>query len=354
MHSTETSPIEGHSIIDYINHCIADYLSGARLCPKTSRKVSRSTIARLTNLRYAIFRYAIQTTDTPTLENIDKNFLQSFILWNKERGLLPNSINNLTATLHKVMRLAYEEGETRNMCYRMSDFVTRKQEVDHIYLSPEQIQSMHELKLSSRSRIHKLIDACPSLSTTRKSEMKHYVTETVARHILQARDLFLVGCYTGQRFSDYSRMNNDMIVRLGGKDFIQIQQQKTAKRIYIPLDIRVKSILRKHGGTMPKDDIKRVNQNLRFIGELLGWTYRPQIDERRMGHKHGPRFCDMLTTHTARRSFATNAYAAGVPLSSIMAITGHSREEKLRTYLKLQVEDSALIAARDLATILQL
>ncbi len=31
----------------------------------------------------------------------------------------------------------------------------------------------------------------------------------------------------------------------------------------------------------------------------------------------------LITTHTARRSFATNQYLSGAPILTIMAITGH-------------------------------
>ncbi len=55
----------------------------------------------------------------------------------------------------------------------------------------------------------------------------------------------------------------------------------------------------------------------------------------------------MLLSHTARRSFATNAYKAGVPLPSIQAITGHSSEAQLRRYLKLDAEEKAVIALKD-------
>ena len=54
-----------------------------------------------------------------------------------------------------------------------------------------------------------------------------------------------------------------------------------------------------------------------------------------------------MVTHTARRTFATNAYKAGVPLSAIMAVTGHSSEEMLRRYLKLGTKERALLAAAE-------
>lgn len=86
----------------------------------------------------------------------------------------------------------------------------------------------------------------------------------------------------------------------------------------------------------------------------MGWTYEAKIDISRLGGKRKTRFCDLISTHTARRSFATNAYAAKVPISSIMAITGHSSEKTLRRYLKQQAEDKAVIAARDLEVLLKI
>ena len=59
-------------------------------------------------------------------------------------------------------------------------------------------------------------------------------------------------------------------------------------------------------------------------------------------------------SHTARRSFATNAYAAGVPLQSIMTVTGHSREERLKTYLRLQDQEKGIIAANAFAKIIEI
>ena len=145
-----------------------------------------------------------------------------------------------------------------------------------------------------------------------------------------------------------------MIVRLDGKEFIMLIQQKTRKKIYIPLDIRVKRILEKYGGILPKMSASSINELIKLLAEIMGWTYEAKIDISRLGGKRKTRFCDLISTHTARRSFATNAYAAKVPISSIMAITGHSSEKTLRRYLKQQAEDKAVIAARDLEVLLKI
>ena len=52
-------------------------------------------------------------------------------------------------------------------------------------------------------------------------------------------------------------------------------------------------------------------------------------------------------THTARRTFATNAYRNKIPLSAIMVLTGHSSEAQLRKYLKLKDEEKAQEAATE-------
>lgn len=50
---------------------------------------------------------------------------------------------------------------------------------------------------------------------------------------------------------------------------------------------------------------------------------------------------DLITTHTARRSFATNAYLAGVPTIAILKITGHKTEQAFLKYIKVSQEENA-------------
>lgn len=52
--------------------------------------------------------------------------------------------------------------------------------------------------------------------------------------------------------------------------------------------------------------------------------------------------CDMVTSHTARRSFATNAYRAGIPSLSIMQITGHTTESSFMRYIRVSKEENAI------------
>ena len=92
-----------------------------------------------------------------------------------------------------------------------------------------------------------------------------------------------------------------------------------------------------------------LNDHIKEIGEALGWTEIVELEEQHgaMEYTARKRFCDLLKTHTARRSFATNMYKTGASLNSIMAITGHSSEQQLKTYLKLDESEKAMLAAKE-------
>ena len=52
---------------------------------------------------------------------------------------------------------------------------------------------------------------------------------------------------------------------------------------------------------------------------------------------------ELLSSHTGRRSFATNEYLAGTPSITIKAITGHKTEEAFLRYIKLTPNEHAIL-----------
>jgi integrase len=50
---------------------------------------------------------------------------------------------------------------------------------------------------------------------------------------------------------------------------------------------------------------------------------------------------NLISTHTARRSFATNLFLADVPPISIMKITGHKTERAFLSYIRMTSEQNA-------------
>lgn len=52
--------------------------------------------------------------------------------------------------------------------------------------------------------------------------------------------------------------------------------------------------------------------------------------------------CELVTSHTARRSFATNAHLSGLQSIAIMQITGHKTESSFMRYIRVSKEENAL------------
>lgn len=53
-----------------------------------------------------------------------------------------------------------------------------------------------------------------------------------------------------------------------------------------------------------------------------------------------PRY-ELVSSHTARRSFATNTYLAGIPAARIMLMTAHSTEEAFFRYIRISRSENA-------------
>ncbi|HDZ40887.1 MAG TPA: hypothetical protein ENH59_04320 [Bacteroidetes bacterium] len=80
---------------------------------------------------------------------------------------------------------------------------------------------------------------------------------------------------------------------------------------------------------------------LRWIqsGGSLSKTIRKTKGGLRVDRKYKKH--ELITVHTARRSFATNMYMADVPTISIMKITGHRTEKSFLKYIRISQEDNA-------------
>ncbi len=64
-----------------------------------------------------------------------------------------------------------------------------------------------------------------------------------------------------------------MITEINGVEFILLTQQKTDKKVYIPVDRRVRQILDKYDGKLPHIHPNEMNKLIKTVGLMLGWTH---------------------------------------------------------------------------------
>ena len=156
----------------------------------------------------------------------------------------------------------------------------------------------------------------------------------------QSRDLAWLGYLTCARFSDYSRLSE---ANIGSDGKIRFTQQKTSKSVVLPCSPRVREILARNGGKAPQIAHQTFNRVIKDVCCALEIADLVEIVKIEGRDRVRMTFCkyELVSSHTFRRSAATNLYLKGVPLVSIMKLTGHSSIAVLERYLKVTGEETA-------------
>ena len=92
---------------------------------------------------------------------------------------------------------------------------------------------------------------------------------------------------------------------------------------------------------------QRFNDYIKEAAKLSGLTKKEGVTRTEGGvtRTEYKEQWELITSHTGRRSFATNAYKRGIPTITIMAITGHKTEKAFLKYIKIKQEEHARIMA---------
>ncbi len=164
---------------------------------------------------------------------------------------------------------------------------------------------------------------------------------TNSERLDNVRDLFIIGLRTGLRVSDINRLH-----QLNLKDdFIVIKTDKTSEEVEVYMHDQIKFIINKHDGLPRRISESKFNKYVKEVCKEVG------LDEIVEGSKRNPETnrkekgmypkYELVTTHTARRSFASNLYGHLSNLE-IMAITGHKSESVFLDYIKISKKKHAL------------
>lgn len=302
----------------FIEQYIDELESGKRLKRRSNKKVSEGTIKSIKGFKSQFNNYQEARKKVIDFEDVTMDFYRDFtnyLLF--DRKYSANTVGRMIKVLKTVMYAAKDLKLHNNREIENKDFAANYEEVDNVFLTEERISILYNMDLSANSAWEKV------------------------------RDVFVVGCLTGQRVSDYKRINSNMIVTLSnGQEYIELKQEKTGKTVYIPLDWRIKAILDKYEGKLPTIYDQKINDYIKKICEKAKFTELVQITQNKAGMEAtlSKPFFEMVKTHTARRSLCTNMQQAGCKLSEIIAISGHESEEQLKTYLKLTNKEKAMLA----------
>ena len=238
----------------------------------------------------------------PTFDEIDYTVCEDLIEWMADtKGLAPNTRGSHVKFIKAAMNEAFKNKLHTNEEFRA--FRKEQEQIDAIYLTNEEVTKIASLPLCGAHAV--------------------------------ARDLFIVGCHTGMRFSDYSRLSAKDI----SDGVIHIVTQKCNTPVDIPAHPRVLAVLDRYKGAMPKMTPQRFNKLLKDICKEAGLNELVTI--RKKGTSERYKKWELVSSHTARRTGLTNMYKAGIPIYRCMMISGHKAENVFMTYLRITQKENA-------------
>jgi site-specific recombinase XerD len=291
----------GITLFKYIERFIAN--AHKRINPSTGNPVSYK-MRREYEVTFEYLKLYAEKYGEPNFEDIDLQFHANFVDLLRDAGLRINTIGKKIQTLKIFLNKATEEGVNTNTMYKSRSFTIPTEEPDNFALTIEELNKIYSIDLSQRPGLERV------------------------------RDLFIISCWTGVRYSDLYQINKNRI----DDGILQVTQNKTLGKIWIPLHPMVEEIFEKYDYQLPKPiSNQKYNKALKEIGKLAGLTSTFNITYSLHGKRvdEKARKCDKLSSHTARRTFCTIQYEMDIPTLTIMAISGHRTEKAFLKYIKV-------------------
>ncbi len=239
------------------------------------------------------------------MESFDSTFHEKFTGYMiNEKGLTNNTVGKYIQGLKSFLGWCFDKKYTDSADFRR--FKTKSEKVDIIYLTEEEIRAIQALELKKDSKLYKV------------------------------RNIFLFACFTGQRYSDVKSIKWSDI----RNNIWHVRIQKTKDILEVPLVGYALEILNEYKGLqrpLPSISNQKMNDYLKELGE------RAEIDSPvSIVRYRGPerleevkKKFELITTHTARRTFVTLSLEKGMRPETVMEITGHKDYSIFRKYIKI-------------------
>lgn len=270
------------------------------------------------NMRDTLKAFETYRKKNITFESLDYNFYEEFVEYmmyehvQRRRKVLIKGfrISTVGKTI-KQLRIFLRNRARRKIIapINLEDFKILDEETDAVYLTWNEVSHIYQLDLTGHPEL------------------------------IKYRDLFVLGCLTGLRFSDFSIIRKED-VRQG---MLYKKQGKSDHWVVIPLRREAKDILEnRFNFNIPHVCNGMFNRHIKEVGKLAGLDTSIKFSHKK-GNKDvitvKPKYL-WITSHTCRRSFCTNEFLADTPVELIMKISGHKSLRDFYKYIRISPEEA--------------
>ncbi len=277
-----------------------------RINLKTGKKISFRTIQKYHTTIKQIKDFEDYEKCKLKITDINLDFHRKYTTYLKlEKNYSNTLIEKIVSQIKGFIREAKEEGFEINNEVESKKFTFKRDEPIDTYLNENEINLIYNLDLSNNESLENV------------------------------RDLFIIGLWSGLRISDLKRINQ---FHFSKNTIIISETEKTGANVEIPIHPQVRSILEKRNKNLPKiisdqkfnEYVKKVCELAGINEMILGNVKNAETNRKEKGYY--PKY-KLISSHTARRSFATNHYGK-IDDRTIMAITTHKSTSQFHKYLK--------------------
>lgn len=229
----------------------------------------------------------------------------------REYGLRDSTVKKLLDLLKWFLRWATEKGYNTNLQYQVFSPKLRLVDNQIVFLTWEELMNVYNYHIP---------------------ESKQY--------LIRVRDIFCFCCFTSLRYSDVANLKRTAV-----KDsHIEVTTIKTDDRLTIDLNDYSREILKKYenevfdgGLALPIITNQRMNEYLKELGEMCGIDEPITITYFKGSERFDevyPKYA-LISSHTARRTFISNAIMMGIAPQVVMKFTGHSDYKAMKPYIDI-------------------
>ena len=251
-------------------------------------------------------------------DNLNESGLLSFVdylknvpITNDKKGMRNSTIKNRLSFLKWFLRWATKKGYNTETSFLSFNPKMKTAEKQIVYLEWDELLHVYNFKFP---------------------ENKKYLT--------RVRDVFCFSCFTGLRYSDVANLKRSNVF----KKYVSLTSIKDVDNLRIELNKYSKAILDKYKNetfpynmALPVISNQRMNEYLKEMGEICELNtpisevyYKGSERIESVSPKH-----ELLSTHTARRTFISNALMKGIPVDVVMKWTGHSDYDAMKPYIAI-------------------
>ena len=277
----------------------------SKMSPNYPKSFS-TLIFHLSNLEYS-FNCRIMPSQITDI------FWHNFIPYLIDKGLALSSIKKVCSQLRTALDWGAKYGAKITPTFDLIDIPSYRKE--QIALTPDEVSHIYHFDLSTIKR--------------RKQHIKK---------LEEVRDMFVLSCNLGQRFSDMIRINKTCFDR----HIFTIVQQKTGVSARVDIDkmsidrTTTYAILEKYNYNSPlTTDISCYNKYLKELLQYIGFKELIKSEVKINGRievSYEPKW-KLVGSHTARRTFSTNNVLRGFKIAEIRRATGHKSESAFERYI---------------------